>query len=161
MFGSTLWLMILAGIARDWAALAVVLGGVAVLLPVTVRVADRWRCYWTAAYLALIIWSLYQPTGFSSYFYLGFLIGDIATWLIFSAWGWQKSMVEFSFKDLAIHAGGLLFFILLNTREGSFVVARDLRNEAIAILIMVAVVSGAAKWVARFFGLIRRVTEGF
>jgi len=53
MFGSTLWLMILAGIARDWAALAVVLGGVAVLLPVTVRIADRWRRYWTAAYLAL------------------------------------------------------------------------------------------------------------
>ena len=51
--GSTLWLMILAGIAQDWAALAGVLGGVAVLLSVTVRIAGRRQRYWTAAYLAL------------------------------------------------------------------------------------------------------------
>jgi hypothetical protein len=53
IFGSTLWLMILAGIAQDWAALAVVLGGGAVLLSVTVHIAGRRQRYWTAAYLAL------------------------------------------------------------------------------------------------------------
>jgi len=53
MFGSILWLVILAGIAHDWAALVAVLGGAAVLLPVTARIAGRRQRYWTAAYLAL------------------------------------------------------------------------------------------------------------
>lgn len=52
LFGSILWLLILAGIAHDWAALAAVLGGAAVLLPVTVRIAARPGRYWPAAYVA-------------------------------------------------------------------------------------------------------------
>jgi len=52
LLGSILWLVILAGIAHDWAALVAVLGGAAVLLPATVRIAGRPGRYWTAAYLA-------------------------------------------------------------------------------------------------------------
>jgi len=53
MFGSTMWLMILAGIAHDWAALTAVLGGAAALLLLTVRIAARAARYWSAVYVAL------------------------------------------------------------------------------------------------------------
>ncbi len=53
MVGSTLWFMMLAGIAHDWVALPVVLGGVAGLLFLTVRIAARPGRYWTAARVAL------------------------------------------------------------------------------------------------------------
>ena len=52
MFGSILWLVILAGIAHDWATMVAVLGAAAVLLPVTVRIAGRPGRYWTGVYVA-------------------------------------------------------------------------------------------------------------
>jgi hypothetical protein len=118
------------------------------------------RIITTAAYVALILWTQFQPAGFSSYVYLGFLIGDIVSWLIFTVWGWQKNYVEFDYRDLGIRAAGLFFFILLTTREGAFEVASHLRSQAIAALVMMAAVAAFAKWTTRMFGLIKRITEG-
>jgi hypothetical protein len=119
------------------------------------------RIITTAAYVALILWSQFQPEGFSSYIYAGFLIGDIVSWLIFTIWGWQKNYVEFDFKDLGIRVAGLFFFIILTTRQGAFEVAAQMKGQAIAALVMMAVVAAFAKWTSRMFALIRRITEGF
>jgi hypothetical protein len=119
------------------------------------------RIITTAAYAALILWSQFQPAGFSSYIYAGFLTGDIVSWLIYTAWGWQKNLVEFDYRDLGIRVAGLFFFILLTTRQGAFEVAAPLRNQAIAVLVMMAVVAAFAKWTTRVFGLIKRITEGY
>ncbi len=53
MVGSTMWLMILAGIAHDWLVMLAMLGGVTGILLLTVRIAARPRRYWTAARVAL------------------------------------------------------------------------------------------------------------
>ena len=119
------------------------------------------RIITAAAYVALILWSQLQPAGFGSYIFLGFLIGDIASWLIFSAWGYQKDMVEFDFMGLVLRAGGLMSFIILTSRQGAFDVAPGLQREAVASAVMTAVVAAFAKWVASMFGLVKRVTEGF
>ncbi len=118
------------------------------------------RVFATAAYAALILWSQFHPAGFSSYIYLGFLIGDIVSWLIFTCWGWQKNYVEFDFKDLGIRAAGLFFFIVLTMREGAFEIASQHRSQAIAALVMMAAVAAFAKWTARMLGLIKRIVEG-
>jgi hypothetical protein len=115
----------------------------------------------SCAYAALILWSQFQPAGFSSYIYLGFLIGDIVSWLIFTVWGWQKNFIEFDWKDIGIRVAGLLFFVLLTTRQGAFEVASGLRQEAMAALVMMAVVAAFTKWISRMFALIRRIMEGY
>ena len=119
------------------------------------------RVITATAYIALILWSQFQPEGFSSYIYAGFLAGDIVSWLVFTVWGWQKNYVEFDYKDLGIRIAGLFFFIILTTRQGAFEVAPHLRNQAVAALVMMAVVAAFAKWTTRMFALIRRITEGF
>lgn len=119
------------------------------------------RIVTAAAYVALILWSQLQPAGFSSYVFLGFLAGDIISWLIFVIWGYQKNMVEFDLMGLVLRAGGLMSFIVLTSRQGAFDVAPGLQRQAVAIAVMTAVVVAFAKWVANMFGLVRRVTEGF
>lgn len=92
------------------------------------------------SYALLIAWSHLMPASVWSYLFLSFLIGDIASKVVFGFWGFTEEVIKADLKGFGMQLVGLGFFIALLFREGAFEGPLDTRGEAIALVAILAAV---------------------